>query len=182
MHKKFSLRYILNISLITIFSIVFVLVLSIVVLTNLWAKSMVHPNRISPTGFSLEEQKIPFENIKLITRDGVQLSAWYTPPKNGAVILLAHGYGDNRPESLYAIFAKNGYGVLAWDFRAHGDSEGDFTSLGYYEQLDVEAALDFALSQEGVETVGAWGGSMGAATILITAAERSEIKAVIADS
>jgi pimeloyl-ACP methyl ester carboxylesterase len=75
-----------------------------------------------------------------------------------------------------------GYGVLAWDFRAHGDSGGDMSTLGYYEQLDAEAALDYALAQEGVEHVGAWGGSMGAATVILTAAKRVEIEAVVADS
>jgi fermentation-respiration switch protein FrsA (DUF1100 family) len=48
--------------------------------------------------------------------------------------------------------------------------------------MDVEAALDFALAQEGVEHVGAWGGSMGAATLILAAAENSEIEALVADS
>ncbi|MFN3492068.1 MAG: alpha/beta hydrolase, partial [Anaerolineales bacterium] len=61
-------------------------------------------------------------------------------------------------------------------------SERENSTLGYYEQLDVEAALDFALAQEGVENIGAWGGSMGASTVLLTASKRNEITAVAADS
>ena len=125
---------------------------------------------------------IPFESVTLTTEDGLNLSAWYTPPQNGAVILIAHGYNDNRPESIYAMFVKKGYGALAWDFRAHGSSDGDISTLGYYERMDVEAALDFALAQEGVEHIGAWGGSMGAATIILSAAEHPEIEVIIADS
>ena len=49
---------------------------------------------------------------------------------------------------------EHGYGVLAWDFRAHGASGGDTCSLGYYEQLDAEAALDYALAQPGVKHIG----------------------------
>ena len=97
-------------------------------------------------------------------------------------VKVAHGYNANRPENMYSIFVAKGYGVLAWDFRAHGDSGGDISTLGYYEQLDVEAALNYALAQEGVEHVGAWGGSMGAATVILTAAKRTEIEAVVADS
>ena len=102
--------------------------------------------------------------------------------KNGAVILVAHGYGDKRAEDFYALFASHGYGVIAWDFRAHGESEGDFSSLGYYETLDAKAALDFALAQPGVEHVGAWGGSMGAVTMIRATAQYPEIEALVADS
>jgi fermentation-respiration switch protein FrsA (DUF1100 family) len=46
----------------------------------------------------------------------------------------------------------------------------------------VEAALDYALAQPDVKHIGAWGGSMGAATVILTAAKRTEIEAVVADS
>ncbi|HSK88438.1 MAG TPA: prolyl oligopeptidase family serine peptidase, partial [Anaerolineales bacterium] len=57
-----------------------------------------------------------------------------------------------------------------------------FSSLGYYEIRDAKAALDFALSQPGVEHVGAWGGSMGAVTMIRAAARYPEIEALVADS
>jgi len=182
MNQKINFRYVFNIFSAIILSSVLAIVFLSIYLTNLWTQSILHPARFSPTGNSLKENNIEYQDIELITKDGITLSAWYTPPKNGAVILIAHGYNDNRPESLYIMFAKHDYGVLAWDFRAHGDSAGEISTLGYYERLDVEAALDFALTQEGVEHVGAWGGSMGASTVLLTAFERSEIKAVVADS
>jgi fermentation-respiration switch protein FrsA (DUF1100 family) len=98
------------------------------------------------------------------------------------VILLAHGYGFHRIEDMYALFASHGYGVMAWDFRAHGTSEGDFCSLGYYETLDAKAALDFVLTQPGVEHIGGWGGSMGAVTMIRATARYPEIEALVADS
>jgi pimeloyl-ACP methyl ester carboxylesterase len=149
---------------------------------NAWTQSMLHPRRIPSTGDSLPGEQISYQDITLTTRDGMQLAAWYSAPENGAVILLAHGYGDNRLENMYGMLARNGYGVLAWDFRAHGESGGDTSTLGYFEQLDVEAALDYALAQDGVEHIGAWGGSMGGATIILTAAKRMEIEALVADS
>jgi fermentation-respiration switch protein FrsA (DUF1100 family) len=125
---------------------------------------------------------VPFENIKLVTSDGIELAAWYTPPENGALILAAHGHGDIRPLAHYALFAQHGYGVLAWDFRAHGKSSGDLSTLGYLEALDVEAALEFGLVQPDVEHIGAWGASMGGAAVLEAAARRNEIEAVVIDS
>lgn len=150
--------------------------------TSQWAKFMLHPARIPATGDLLQARQIPFEDVLLHTKDGLKLSAWYTPPQNEAVILIAHGFNDNRIEAMHVLFAENGYGALSFDFRAHGLSEGELSTLGYHERLDVEAALDFVLAQEGVERVGAWGGSMGAATLILSAAAHPRIEAVIADS
>lgn len=143
---------------------------------------VLHPPRIVPPGYTLVEKNVRFDQVDLLTQDGIRLTAWYTQPRNGAVILLAHGYGDNRPEWVYAMLAKSGYGVLAWDARAHGESGGDTSTIGYFEVLDVKAALKYALAQPGVEHVGAWGGSMGAATMLRAAAQFKQIEAVVADS
>ncbi len=146
------------------------------------AISYLHPVRHIASGALLKADGIDFQDVELITQDHVRLSAWYTPPKNGAVILVAHGYGDRRSEDFYTLFATHGYGVIAWDFRAHGKSEGEFSSLGYYEMLDAKAALDFVLAQPGVEHVGAWGGSMGAVTMIRATAHYPEIEALVADS
>lgn len=144
---------------------------------------VLHPPRIIPPGNTLRKFKIPYQNVDLITEDSVRLSAWYTPPrKGGVVILLAHGYGDNRPEWIHALLARKGYGVLSWDARAHGESDGEISTIGYLEVLDVRAALDYVLAQPGVEHVGAWGGSMGGATLIRAAAAFPEIEAVFIDS
>lgn len=175
-------RYWLNLSAMIALSLALTFFILVIYVSSRWAESHRYPARFIPPGRSLVENHIPFKDIELVTDDGVTLAAWYTPPQNGAVILVAHGYNSNRPEDLYVMFAKNGYGVLAWDFRAHGASGGETCSLGFYEQLDAEAALTYALSQPGVEHVGAWGGSMGAATMILTAAKHPEIEAVVSDS
>jgi fermentation-respiration switch protein FrsA (DUF1100 family) len=144
--------------------------------------SYLRPERQIASGELLRANGIKYQDIELVTDDNVRLSAWYTPPKNGAVILVAHGYGDRRPEDFYLLFASHGYGVIAWDFRAHGKSGGDFSSLGYYEVLDAKAALDFALAQPETKHIGAWGGSMGAVTMIRATAQYPEIEALVADS
>ena len=125
---------------------------------------------------------VAYENIRLVASDGIELAAWYTPSENGALILVAHGHGDKRSVNQYVLYAQNGYGVLAWDFRAHGESGGEVSTLGYYEALDVEAALEYVLQQEGVEHIGAWGGSMGGVAVLEVSSRRVEIEAVVLDS
>lgn len=154
----------------------------VVVLASIEVNRIAHPKRILPPGNTLRKYNIPFQSVDLITDDGVRLSAWYTPPRNGAVILLAHGYGDNRPEWIHALFARKGFGVISWDARAHGESSGEMSTIGYLEVLDAKAALEYVLAQPAVKHVGAWGGSMGAATLIRAAAHFPQIEAVFADS
>jgi len=147
------------------------------------AYNYLHPRRLEPpSGALLRENGIPYQEIELLTSDDIRMAAWYTPPKNGALILVAHGYGARRSEDFYALFAEHGYGVLAWDFRGHGASGGDLVTLGYHETLDVKAAMDYALAQPGVEKIGGWGGSMGGVTMIRATAQYPEIEALVADS
>jgi uncharacterized protein len=156
---KSKIRYWLNLITVMVLSLALAFFILVIYASNRWVQSHLRPARIIPTGAWLVENNIPFQEIELTTKDGIKLAAWYTPPHtegNGTVILVAHGYNASRPEGIYGMFAQHGYGVLAWDFRAHGQSGGDTCSLGYYEQLDVEAALDYALKQPDVKHIGAW--------------------------
>jgi fermentation-respiration switch protein FrsA (DUF1100 family) len=184
-NNKSRLRYWLNLIMVTVLSLSLTFFILVIYASNRWVQSYLHPARIVPTRALLAEMNISYQEIELTTKDGIKLAAWYTPPHaegSGTVILVAHGYNASRLEDIYVMFAQHGYGVLAWDFRAHGQSGGDTCSLGYYEQLDVEAALDYALKQPGVKHIGAWGGSMGAATVILTAAKHPEIEALVSDS
>jgi uncharacterized protein len=158
------------------------LMISIMIASAIELNDALHPPRTIPQGNTLRKYKIDYRSVDLITEDGIRLSAWYTPPQNGAVILLAHGYGNKRPEWVYSLLARKKYGVLAWDARAHGESQGSISTIGYLEVLDVKAALKYALAQPGVEHIGAWGGSMGGATIIRAAAQFPEMEAVFIDS
>lgn len=157
-------------------------VIAVIVASAIELNNALHPPRTIPQGKTLRKYKIEYRAVDLITEDGIRLSAWYTPPQNGAVILLAHGYGNKRPEWVYALLAKKKYGILAWDARAHGESEGNISTIGYLEVLDVKAALEYVQAQSGVEHIGAWGGSMGGATIIRAAAQFPQIEAVFIDS
>lgn len=158
------------------------LVVVLVLFASVKVNDVLHPPRKAASGTVLKRWNIQYQSVELLTEDGIRLSAWYTPSTNGAVILLAHSYGDHRPEWVYQILARKGYGVLAWDARAHGTSGGEISTIGYSEVLDVKAALKYALAQPDVKHVGAWGGSMGGATIIRAAVQFPEIEALFVDS
>ena len=132
------------------------------------------------------EYGLAYEDVTLTTSDGLKLAAWHIPNETGrGTVIYCHGHLNHRGQMLdqAAFLHEHGFGGVLFDFRRHGDSEGDLTTFGYYEWRDVQAALRYAIDNRGEgEPVILWGVSMGAATALLTAAEESGIDAVIAES
>jgi hypothetical protein len=88
---------------------------------------------------------VPREEVTLSTSDGLDLAGWYIPSKNHAAVLLVHGGGGSR-EGVAAhaeMFARNGYGVLLYDARGRGESEGRTDGYGWTWREDVSAALSY---------------------------------------
>lgn len=117
----------------------------------------------------------PFSRVDIETEDGLNISGWYAPPPMaaGEAVLLLHGHCGNRDQLLqhaeYLVAAR--YGALLIDFRNHGDSDGDFTSMGYHEIKDARAAYRFLEEQEDVARIALWGHSMGAAVACMLMSE-----------
>jgi len=126
-----------------------------------------------------------YEDVTISTNDGLELSGWYIPPENGAVIILVHGYGADRMEMLgrAVTLADHGYGTLLYDQRACGESEGGQRSFGWLDAADVSAVIEFLSSRYGVEpgSIGILGFSQGASIGLQAAAENSQVRAVVAE-
>lgn len=127
-----------------------------------------------------------FEDITLAPADGLSLQGWYLPaPEGRGTVIFCHGLFNQRGEMLdQAVFMRQqGYSALLFDFRHHGRSEGAYTTFGYYERQDVEAALRYVTEVKN-ETgpVILWGISMGAANALLEAADQPRVSAVIAES
>ncbi len=127
-----------------------------------------------------------YRDVTLTSSDGITLRGWYIPSQNGAAVILAHGYVDNRqfllPEA--AFLTRAGYGVLLFDFRGHGDSGSATATLGDHERRDLRAALDFVALQPDIDPdrIGGLGFSMGAATLVEVAAEDERLRAVVIES
>ena len=129
---------------------------------------------------------LAYEEVTLTTSDGLNLAAWYIPNETGrGTVIYCHGHLNHRGQMLdqAAFLHENGFRGILFDFRRHGDSEGDLTTFGYYEWRDAQAALRYAVDQRGEGgPVILWGISMGAATALLAAAEEPGVDAVIAES
>ena len=144
-----------------------------------------YPLNIAPSAYQAD-----YESVSFVTEDGLTLKGWLIkPPHAGARsagIIICHGLGANKSDftDLAVFLAPRGYLVLTFDFRAHGESEGSRTSLGYHEQKDVKAALGYLTSRPEVDPkrIGIFGFSLGGSTAILAAAETGRFAAVVADS
>jgi pimeloyl-ACP methyl ester carboxylesterase len=125
-----------------------------------------------------------YEDVSFPTSDGVTLRGWYIPGQNGATILFAHGGGSNRlgfgQLEQAAALAQHGFGVLLFDQRDHGASDGTQTS---FTSSDVVAALNYLHQRSDVDPdrIGAIGLSLGAINIVHAAAHDDSLKAIVLD-
>jgi uncharacterized protein len=128
---------------------------------------------------------VPHEDVSFETSDGLTIRGWYSPSRNGAAIVLVHGSGGNRmgPRKQAALLARHGYGVLLYDSRGRGESDGDPQGFDWTWQPDVDAAIDYLKSRPDVRDgrIGAVGLSAGAETVVETAARRPDLRAVVAE-
>lgn len=65
-----------------------------------------------------------FQEVSLVSPDGITLSGWYKPFWKGAAVIALHGYGANRREMVprAVILADHGSGVLLYDLRGYRES------------------------------------------------------------
>jgi dipeptidyl aminopeptidase/acylaminoacyl peptidase len=128
-------------------------------------------------GFEVEE--LTFES-----EDGLTIAGWFAPSQNSATVILLHGYGGNRTGTIWYAqeLTKAGYGVLMYDERASGESEGTHRSYGWEDPRDVGGAINYLSSRSDAgEQVGILGCSIGAQIALQGAASYPQIMAVWAD-
>lgn len=115
-----------------------------------------------------EKPARPFESVRIASGEH-ELAAWLVPAADPqGTFILFHGYGSTRSELVpYAdYFPRAGYDALLVDFRAHGESTGETTTIGYREGDDVKAAFDWTLARRPGGRIALFGISMGAAAIL----------------
>jgi len=147
------------------------------------ADAFLHPRRRIPAQ-TPADRGLDYRDVSFVTSDGLTLRGWYLPSQNGAAIIVGHGLVAHRLLEPAEILAQHGYGALTFDWRAHGESDGDLCTFGYHEVRDVKAALAWLKQQPDVdpERIGILGESMGAVTAIRAAARMPEIKVVVADS
>jgi dienelactone hydrolase len=126
-----------------------------------------------------------YQTVSFVSSDGLELSGWYRPSGNRAAVVVVHGGGGDRTGAVAhaELLARHGFGVLVYDSRGRGESEGSPVGFGWGWPKDVAGALAFLRERPDVdpERIGGLGLSRGADTLIRVAAEDRGLKAVVAD-
>ncbi len=123
-------------------------------------------------GFNVAKQKniapdSAYKTVTLTTKDGIKLDAWYvTVPNAKGSVALFHGHGSKKSAVLKEAisFQQMGFSTLLVDLRAHGNSEGNTSTIGYLEGEDVKLGYEY-LQKNGEKNIVLWGISLGAAAV-----------------
>ncbi len=139
---------------------------------------------------TVRQQPVPdFEQgeWQLVAHDGLRLAATHFKPKQPSDrwVIVVHGYGRDQRSVWYiaSVYLQAGYHVLTPDLRASGKSEGQYLSMGYWESKDLALWTKELVRQAPQAQVVLHGVSMGAATVMLTAARGlpSNVKVVVED-
>jgi uncharacterized protein len=126
-----------------------------------------------------------YREVAFDAGDGVRLSGWYRPTRNGATLLVLHGGGGDRTGAVAhaKLLVRHGYGVLLYDARGRGRSEGTQNAFGWGWTKDIAGALAFLKSRPEVDPqrMGGLGLSTGADAMVQAAGQGADLRAVVAD-
>jgi dienelactone hydrolase len=123
----------------------------------------------------------PYEEVQFRTSDGLLLEGWYIESRNGAAVISFPGRAASQTRAK--MLADHGYGVLLFDRRGEGESEGDFNILGWQGERDIHAAVAFLQNRPDVdpEKIGGIGLSVGGEMMIEAAAESSALRAIMSE-
>jgi hypothetical protein len=125
--------------------------------------------------------RVAYENVSFTTSDGLKLVGWYVPSKNGAAVIAFPG--RKGPQKQTRMLARHGYGVLLFDRRGEGDSDGEPNAWGWGGTKDIKAAVAFLQRRPDVEPgrIGGLGLSVGGEMMLDAASDTKALAAVVSE-
>ena len=149
--------------------------LAFTVVPSLAAGGLLHPIRVA-----LYERAPQGCVDREFTGDGLTLRGWHcaaSGQRRGSVVYL-HGVADNRSSAVAVIewFTQRGFDVVAYDSRAHGQSDGSVCTYGFYEKRDLNRVTD-VLPRGPIVLMG---NSLGGAVAIQGAAADERVTGVIA--
>ena len=128
-----------------------------------------------------DELGVAHEDVTFTTSDGLTLHGWYIPSRNGAAVVDFPGRLGTQAHAR--MLARHGYGVLLFDRRGEGRSEGGGNMLGWGGDKDIIAAVDWLKRRPDVDPdrIGGLGLSVGGELMLEAAAKDPDLAAVVSD-
>jgi pimeloyl-ACP methyl ester carboxylesterase len=178
-----------------IYTLLLILVLFVISAALIWilgVKSQSPPANNAITA----KPSMPYSNIAFPSK-GLTLRGWFIPAKDAQnkseslksippLVIIVHGWGSNRSRVLrYAEPLFNeGYALMLFDARGHGESDPYPTPSGIMFRDDVIAAMDYAQTRTDIdpERIAVFSYSLGAFGSTLAMGQDSRIKVMVTDS
>ena len=120
-------------------------------------------------------QSAPYAEETITSHDGVSLVGreYVNPAATHDWVLFVHGHGSSSAKTVDIAqqLLQMGYNVLAPDMRAHGESGGAYSGMGWLERKDILQWIDVIDGKDADAQIALYGISMGAAAVMMTAGE-----------
>lgn len=168
-----------------IMDIILIITLPLLFTVGFGIYQSVRPERVA-SSITPQSMNLAYEDVTLTTEDGLKLAAWYVPrtdaPTDSAVIIL-HGYPADKGDLVRrTAFLALDYNLLFVDFRYFGGSEGNISTVGAKEVMDLLAAVDYLKKERGMRRIGVYGFSMGGAVGIMALERTDDIDAVASEA
>ncbi|MGL5042373.1 MAG: alpha/beta hydrolase [Culicoidibacterales bacterium] len=114
-----------------------------------------------------------FVPVELYSSLGYTLKGkWYQKPENNKLIILVHGYSGiaREMELIMPYFWAKGFDVVTYGIYAYGQKKA-LVTFGVHESLDLVKLYNGIIQHKKYETIGLYGHSLGANTVLRAAME-----------
>ncbi len=113
-----------------------------------------------------------YKEVYVKSFDKKKLHAYEIKNKLNTWVIIVHGYTNNALEMLDVAynFYKKGYSILLIDQRAHGKSDGVYSTHGFYERKDMLSWIDYINKKKKTKII-LYGISMGGTVIMRTVGE-----------
>lgn len=135
-------------------------------------------------GIGYVENHTPMETrtVQFLNQRGDMLVARLCGPIAAHMAVLCHGMLSHKDSPKYVLLAEElarlGISSLRFDFSGRGESGGSLYDLTYSQQVaDLDAVFNY-LTQQGAQTFGLFGSSMGGAVAYLTAGRDERVVAI----
>src|SRR6266436_2066716 len=143
------------------------------------------PRPLDDFTFTPFEFQADYEEVELVTADGVNVGAWYfRQPGSPQTVIISGGHKGQRQGALGIAVAlwRKGFNVILYSYRGMSGSDRAPVTFGIKEVLELQAVIAFARKRIPKARIGLLGYSMGAVVSLLGAAGEPGVEALVLDS
>jgi dipeptidyl aminopeptidase/acylaminoacyl peptidase len=145
----------------------------------------VRPGNLEDFSFTPFEFQADYEDVELVTADGINFGAWYfRQPGSPQTVIISGGHKGQRQGALGIAVAlwRKGFNVILYSYRGMSGSDRAPITFGIKEVLELQAVIAFARKRIPHARIGLLGYSMGAVVSLLGAAGEPGVEALVLDS